>query len=160
MLKNIILSFCVLALFSGCAKDEIDPCEYDPCAEKAPNNEIQDVQNYLTANGITAIEHCSGLFYEIVSQGSGAVPGNCSVVTVQYEGRLTDGTLFDGTTTDPVSFGLNQLITGWRNGLIHLMEGGQIKLYVPPSFGYGSSGNGPVPPNAILIFTIDLIDVQ
>ncbi len=150
-------------LFSGClgSSDKPAPCDpaaYNPCAVVAPAAEIQAVQNYLTAQGITgAVQHCSGMFYRIDAPGTGTTPTVCSTIAVTYEGKLTNGTTFDQATT-PVAFGLGSVIKGWMNGLPLIKSGGRIYLYVPPTLGYGA--NGPIPANSVLIFRVDLVAVQ
>lgn len=161
MLKKFILSVFVISALSGCMKnlDVANPCDYDPCAYKAPAGEIQQVQAYLTANNIIATQHCSGMFYEVEVMGSGATPGVCSNITVNYQGRLTNGTVFDAST-NPVTFNLSQVIDGWKNGIPQVKAGGRIRLYIPPSLGYGPNAQGSIPANSILVFTVDLIAVQ
>ena len=161
MLKKIIYGFLIIASFSGCLKNSEmeNPCNYDPCAFQAPASEIQAVQDYLAANNINATEHCSGLFYAIETAGTGAAPGVCSNITVNYEGRLTNGNLFDASTA-PITFNLSQVISGWKNGLPLVKAGGRINLYIPPSLAYGNTNQGSIPPNSILVFKVDLIAVQ
>lgn len=161
MLRKMIFGFLVIASFSGCLKksDIADPCDYDPCDFQAPASEIQQVEDYLATNSITAIQHCSGLFYNVEVAGTGATPGVCSNITVNYEGRLTNGTLFDAST-NPVTFNLSQVINGWKNGLPLVKAGGTINLYIPPTLGYGSYDQGSIPPNSILVFRVELIAVQ
>ncbi len=163
-LRNIFIGVFFLVLFTGCMKssDPIDNCSYDTCEVKAPAAEITSVQNYLTANSITATQHCSGVFYRIETQGTGASPDICSYITVNYEGSLTNGTVFDSNTSTaaPASFYLYQLIDGWKNTLPMLKEGGRIYLYIPPSLGYGPTATASIPANSILIFRLDLINVQ
>jgi len=157
MFKNFLLTIVLGLLFYSCKKSG---CDYDSCAYTAPSAEIQAVQTYLNNNSITGTtQHCSGLFYKIENSGTGNNPGACSNVTVKYKGMLTNGTVFDQATT-PVSFNLGMLITGWRNGLPLIKEGGKIILYTPPSLGYGSQANGSIPANSILIFEVELIVVQ
>lgn len=153
----IVLLCGVMLFFAGCAKEE--PCDYSECSLVAPAAEIQQVQNYLSANNIQATRHCSGLSYRIEQQGTGKSPNACSSVTVTYEGKLTNGNKFDGTTS-PVTFSLWQLIPAWRNGLPQLKAGGKIYLYVPPSLGYGSQQVGTIPPNSVLIFEVSLLSVN
>jgi FKBP-type peptidyl-prolyl cis-trans isomerase FkpA len=163
--------FLVLALVSivllNCKKFDSDPtpqpqqCIYDSCARKAPATEIQSVQDYLTTNNITAKQHCSGIFYEVVTEGAGVTATACSFVTVKYIGKLTNGTVFDQTQPGATySNYLNNLIVGWINGIPYVKPGGKIRLYIPPSLGYGSAANGPIPANSVLIFEIDLVAVQ
>jgi FKBP-type peptidyl-prolyl cis-trans isomerase FkpA len=125
----------------------------------APASEIQAVQNYLSSNGLTAVQHCSGLFYTIDNPGTGKNPDACSAVAVTYTGKLTNGTVFDQHGS-AVNFSLDGLITAWRVGIPILKEGGRIHLYVPPTLGYGSQQNGTIPPNSILIFDITLVAVH
>jgi FKBP-type peptidyl-prolyl cis-trans isomerase FkpA len=163
MLKNFLFASLILFSFSGCLKSSgtTNQCttNYDPCAMKAPASEIQAVQDYLTANSIAATQHCSGLFYRIDVAGTGATPTLCSNIAVTYEGKLTNGSVFDASST-PVALTLNQVITGWKDAIPLIKQGGRIYLYIPPSLGYGPAGNGPVPGNAILIFRVELVAVQ
>lgn len=162
MIRNILAGFLILSVFTGCLKSETKTCaasDYDPCAVKAPLSEIQAVQNYLTANSITATQHCSGLFYKIDNPGSGATANICSNVRVTYEGKLTNGTVFDSTSTVR-GFNLTGVIQGWQNGIPLIKPGGRIHLYIPPTLGYGAQPYGPIPGNSILVFRVDLVSVQ
>jgi FKBP-type peptidyl-prolyl cis-trans isomerase FkpA len=160
MLTRIITAMIVLFSLTSCLKDPkaTNTCNYDPCAYKAPDSEVQAVQNYLASKGISnAVKHCSGLYYVIDDAGTGTQPGACSYVSVHYKGSLTDGTVFDERD---YQFFLDQVIQGWTNGVPLIKKGGKIHLYIPPSLGYGSQSNGPIPANSILIFDISLSDVQ
>ncbi|MEJ7769059.1 MAG: FKBP-type peptidyl-prolyl cis-trans isomerase [Chitinophagaceae bacterium] len=134
-------------------------CAYDPCALKAADSETNMVENYLATNNLTAVKHCSGLYYKIINEGSGIAPTSCSSVYITYKGSYTNGNVFDKATT-PVSFSLATLIDGWKNGLPLVKKGGKIMLYVPPTLGYGPADYRGIPGNSVLIFDIDLIDVQ
>ena len=162
-MKKIVVAFLLVCFFSGCLKSgsstDNTACNYDACAEVAPAAEIQAVKDYLSANSITAVQHCSGLFYAIDDTGSGTAPTICSVISFTYEGSLTNGNVFDQTTT-PVSFFLSQLIGGFQSGIPLIKAGGKIRLYVPPSLGYGAKQVGIVPPNSILIYKIELVGVR
>jgi FKBP-type peptidyl-prolyl cis-trans isomerase FkpA len=162
LMKNTAFIVLIVAVFCGCLKSSRETqtsCTYDSCALKAPASEIQAVQAYLSSQGITnAIQHCSGLFYTIDSAGTGRQPAVCSYVNVDYVGKFTNGTTFDSSKTT-LSFQLNTVIPGWRNGLPYLKEGGKMHLYVPPTLGYGSQGWGPIPGNSILVFKVNLVKV-
>ncbi len=157
------LLFFVLAfgfVFSGCKKkDQMDPCEYDACALKAPASEIKQVEDYLTAKGLTATQHCSGAFYIIDEMGTGATPDICSYINTKYVGMLTDGTVFDQGTF-PQLYPLSGLIRGWANTLPLIKQGGKIRLFLPPTLGYGNRANGSIPANSVLIFDLELTVVQ
>ena len=162
----LISALSFLTFLSSCLKgDASNMCTYTPCNLVAPASEIMAVQNYLTSNAITATQHCSGMFYSIDATGSGKTADVCSGISVTYKGQLTNGTTFDEHSS-PISFNLTELIIAWKNGIPLIKPGGKIKLYVPPSLGYGSqvvydgNGNQVIPANSILIFEINLVAVQ
>jgi FKBP-type peptidyl-prolyl cis-trans isomerase len=103
-----------------------------------------------------------GLYYEIITPGSADKPGTTDIATVKYKGTLTDGTVFDQTTADEPTrdLPLNHVIPGWAEGLQLVGKGGEVKLYVPGSLGYGEQGYGPIPPNATLVFDVTLVDFK
>lgn len=161
IMRQILIYTGILLFFiSGCTKKEtIDPCKYDACAVVAPASELQAVQSYLTSKGLTAIQHCSGAFYIIDVAGTGAAPGICSFVNTNYVGKLTDGTIFDqGTFQQPIQLG--GLIRGWANTLPLIKQGGKMRLFLPPTLGYGNRAVGNIPANSILVFDLELILVQ
>jgi FKBP-type peptidyl-prolyl cis-trans isomerase len=96
--------------------------------------------------------------------GTGPTAANGSVVTVHYVGRLTNGTIFDNSRTrgTPYTFqiGANQVIPGFEQGIIGMRVGGQRRITIPPNLAYGSQGNGPIPPNATILFEVELLAVQ
>lgn len=106
----------------------------------------------------------SGLKYEDSVIGEGATAEAGQSVTVHYTGRLEDGTQFDSSKdrNTPFSFGLGggQVIKGWDEGVAGMKVGGSRKLTIPADLGYGAAGaGGVIPPNATLIFDIDLLEV-
>ncbi|HHF0503262.1 TPA: FKBP-type peptidyl-prolyl cis-trans isomerase [Vibrio antiquarius] len=105
----------------------------------------------------------SGLQYIVLEKGEGEVhPTATSKVKVHYHGTLIDGTVFDSSVNrgEPISFGLNQVIKGWQEGLQYMVEGEKIRLFVPSTLGYGKSGSGPIPPASVLIFDVELLEIQ
>lgn len=118
------------------------------------------IQDYIKNNNIQAVKHQTGLYYQIVNPGIGENPTLADSVTVHYKGFLTSGQQFDGTTASPATFLLGQLILGWQIGIPLVKEGGEILLVVPSSLGYGSSAVGPIPPNSVLVFNVELVDVK
>ncbi len=98
------------------------------------------------------------MYYTILDPGTGQAPEVCDGVSVKYIGKLTDGQTFD-ESADPVIFNLSTLIGGWQLGIPLIKTGGKIRLYIPPSLGYGSQSTGSIPANSILIFDIDLVAV-
>ena len=103
----------------------------------------------------------SGLQYEVITEGYGQKPSANSTVQVHYEGRLSDGTLFDNSYEyqNPVEFSLNEVITGWSEGLQLMSVGSKYRLFIPSAMGYGQFGMGPIPPYSTLVFVVELIKI-
>jgi FKBP-type peptidyl-prolyl cis-trans isomerase FkpA len=155
-MKKILIGLSVvIVLFAGdgCVKDSV-------CIDKTVQSEQAEIINYAATNGISALAHSSGLYYQITNAGSGPTPTLSSRVFIKYTGKLLNGTVFDSQTAAPVSYGLNGMIQGFQIGLPLIQKGGTIKLIVPSSLGYGCNGFGSVPGNSILYFEVELTDVQ
>lgn len=106
----------------------------------------------------------SGLKYYTITEGKGESPKATDEVTVNYTGRLLDGTVFDSSEKNggPISFPLDRVIKGWTEGLQLMKPGGKTVFYIPSELAYGEQGTpgGPIPPNAPLIFEVELINVN
>ena len=95
-------------------------------------------------------------------EGSGTFPKATDIVKVHYEGRLLNGQIFDSSfqTGKPLEIPLNEVISGWTEGVQKVSVGGKIRLYVPAALGYGDDGSPPnIPPASALIFEADLLEV-
>jgi FKBP-type peptidyl-prolyl cis-trans isomerase FkpA len=104
----------------------------------------------------------SGLKYEVLRPGTGARPSSYNKVKVHYHGTLTNGTVFDSSVQrgQPATFGLNQVIAGWREGIPLMQEGAKYRFTVPPHLAYGAAGMPPkIGPNQTLIFDVELLQV-
>ncbi|MDZ4707347.1 MAG: FKBP-type peptidyl-prolyl cis-trans isomerase [Saprospiraceae bacterium] len=131
------------------------------CLKPSQAEEDDDaIQEYLQAKGLTAIRHPTGLYYSIISEGTGVAPKGTDSVTVHYKGALINGQQFDGTTTTPRTFLLGGLIPAWQIGIPLIKKGGDIRLYSPSSLGYGANAVGPIPPNSVLVFEIQLVNIK
>ncbi len=103
----------------------------------------------------------SGLRYEILQSGRGPHPGTNQTVKVNYVGSLVDGRVFDRTdpALGPLDIKLSGVIPGWSEGIQKIGKGGKIKLYLPPTLGYGSVATGGIPADSALIFEIELLEI-
>ena len=105
----------------------------------------------------------SGLQYEVLEATIGQKPKATEKVRVHYEGTLIDGTVFDSSYKrgESITFGLNQVIKGWTEGLQLMSIGSKYKLYLPYQLAYGERGAGAnIPPYAALIFTVELLGIE
>lgn len=122
----------------------------------------QFIDEYTTNEGVQKTS--SGIIYRVLEKGdSDESPKPNQMVTVHYEGKLTDGTVFDSSFKrgTPAKFGLNQVIPGWTEGLQLMHKGDTFELVIPPELAYGPQGiNGVIPGNSILIFKVQLLDIQ
>lgn len=104
----------------------------------------------------------SGLQYKVIKEGKGAKPAATSQVKVHYTGKLIDGSKFDSSVDrgEPATFGLNQVIPGWTEGLQLMTVGSKYMLYIPPALGYGQQGMPPtIGPNEVLVFEVELLEI-
>jgi FKBP-type peptidyl-prolyl cis-trans isomerase FklB len=105
----------------------------------------------------------SGLQYLILNTGDGEKPGPATMVTVHYEGSLINGNIFDSSYKrgQPATFGVHQVIAGWTEALQLMPVGSKWRLFIPSSLGYGARGaGGSIPPNATLIFDVELLSMR
>ena len=103
----------------------------------------------------------SGVQYKVIKEGKGAMPKDTSLVTVNYEGRLINGTVFDSSYKNgkPVDLRANQVIKGWTEALVHMPEGSVWEVYIPQELAYGERETGQIKPFSPLVFKIELIKV-
>ena len=104
----------------------------------------------------------SGLQYEVITKGSGAVPASTDQVKVHYHGTLIDGTVFDSSVErgEPAVFGVTQVIAGWTEALQLMPVGSKWRLYVPYDLAYGTADRGEIKPYSNLIFDVELIGIE
>lgn len=104
----------------------------------------------------------SGLQYEVITMGKGKKPQATDRVKVHYHGTLIDGTVFDSSVDrgEPASFGLNQVIPGWTEGLQLMPVGSKFRFYIPYELGYGERQAGSIPPYSVLVFEVELLGIE
>jgi FKBP-type peptidyl-prolyl cis-trans isomerase FkpA len=140
----IFMAFFAILLINGCSKNSAS--EQDQMISFAKSHNI----NYTT--------DASGILYEIITPGNSTHPTVNNTVTVTYVGTLMNGNQFDAGT---ITYVLNQLIPGWQIAVPKIGVGGEIKVLIPSSLGYGSAGAGSsIPGNSPLYFDIKLIAVK
>lgn len=155
--QRIAIIVVVLLLLAGAAFLVYSTSRPDQPAANQPGAGLPDITGLTTTD--------SGLQYKDVTVGSGAEAQPGATVSVHYTGWLTDGTKFDSSLDrgQPFSFPLGQggVIPGWDEGVAGMKEGGKRILVIPAELGYGASGaSGVIPPNAVLIFEVELLEVQ
>ena len=116
------------------------------------------IKAYIDENGLDAQSTSSGLHYVIDESGNDQHPQAGASISIKYTGWLLSGGEFDSSDGKAVTFPLNNLIEGWREGIPLFGKGGSGTLLIPSHLGYGSRGQGSIPPNAVLRFHIELID--
>jgi FKBP-type peptidyl-prolyl cis-trans isomerase len=104
----------------------------------------------------------SGLQYEMLTQGTGAMPKASDMVKVHYHGTLIDGSIFDSSVQrgEPATFKLDQVIPGWTEGLQLMKTGSKFRFTLPPELAYGEQGVGPIGANAVLVFDVELLGIE
>ena len=136
-------------------------------AERAAKGKIakESGEKYLAENakkdGVVTLP--SGLQYTVIKEGNGRKPKATDQVVCHYEGFLLDGTVFDSSVQrgEPATFGLQQVIAGWTEGLQLMQEGAKYRFFIPYRLAYGEGGAGNmIPPFATLIFDVELLEVK
>jgi FKBP-type peptidyl-prolyl cis-trans isomerase FkpA len=153
-MKHLLSALMALAFFISCSSnDKEENVDYVAKNDK-------EITDYLAKNNLTAQKSDSGLYYIIKEPGTGTQPTATSNVTVAYKGYYTNGTIFDQSSDAGISFGLNQVIKGWTEGIPYFKTGGSGILLVPAHLGYGNYDYRGIPGGSVLIFDVKLISVN
>lgn len=172
-LKNFMAGFVTATL----EKEGLMPLEKADSVARAKQMEIQQAQmeklygewkkeneDYMAKiaaqSGLGKLEN--GVYYKVLTEGTGEVPADTSRVKVHYEGRLINDTIFDSSykREEPTTFRCNQVIAGWTNALTHMPVGSKWEVYIPQDQAYGEREAGQIKPFSTLVFTIELLDIE
>jgi hypothetical protein len=167
-----VLISCLTFALAGCVGDDgatsptvkpADPATVGgtPAAPAPPTGSVNPGALAPATVGTVQTTY-SGLKYEVLRAGTGARPSSYNRVKVHYHGYLPDGTVFDSSVQrgQPATFGLNQVIAGWREGIPLMQEGAKYRFTVPPHLAYGQRGMPPkIGPNQTLMFDVELFQV-
>ena len=170
MMKNqfTAIAAVLMLVMAGCSGNQGETAQ----KVETPADSVEVIKDNKTlgrefleqnAKNDSVVQTASGLQYMVLQEGTGAKPGPTDKVTVHYTGRLLDGTVFDSSVErgEPATFGLNQVIAGWTEGLQLMSEGAKYRLFIPSELAYGSKGAGDqILPNSTLIFDVELIKVE
>jgi len=148
LFKFLALVFIGFSALAGCRKSD----------EKILENDLSIIQEYLEDNNLVAESTESGLHYIVTEEGNDVFPDLTSDVTVNYRGFFPNGEIFD--QNNDITFPLLGVIEGWQEGIPFFSEGGSGILLIPSYLGYGRQGSGSIGPDEVLIFDIDLLDVD
>lgn len=140
-------------LFISCDSDD------EPLKDYSAENE-QEIIEYIASHNLDATRTSSGLYYVIDEEGTGAEITATSDVSVIYRGTFTDGSVFDHSNEEIISFNLQQVILGFAEGMQYFREGGTGLLLIPAHLAYGSEDTPRVPAGSVLIFEIEVIDYK
>jgi peptidylprolyl isomerase len=133
--------------------------------KQAAGENIKIGQEFLAENGLKdgVKTTNSGLQYLVLQEGTGTEhPKASDKVTVHYHGTLIDGSVFDSSVDrgETISFGLNQVIKGWTEGVQLMVVGEKTRFFIPSELAYGNGGAGSIPPGSVLIFEVELFKIN
>jgi len=132
--------------------------QYSQLAEQNKDAGEKFLVSKQQEEGIEALP--SGVLYKVITDGTGDKPGADDSVTVEYEGKLIDGTIFDSSESEPITFSLSQVIPGWQEALMMMTEGSTWEVFIPADLAYGPQGFGVIGPEEVLTFEIRLISIN
>ena len=154
----------VMFALAAAALMAISACSPGPAVCETPLERSKDMTDGPPTVSAEPVTTGSGLKYIDIEPGSGDSPEPGQTVVVHYTGWLENGTKFDSSVGrgQPFSFpiGAGRVIRGWDEGVATMQLCGQRRLIIPPDLAYGARGQGPIPPNATLIFDVELLEIR
>ena len=160
-----LMAYLLLLLAMGSCKEKDKVLTY----EERLVVDSKEIEKYLAENNLTATRTSAGLYYQVLEEGTGVRAEAGNTVKVHYIGKFLDGYKFDSSwdTGNPYTFRLgyendpNSPIKGWHQAVALMRKGDRFRVFVPSGLAYGRSGRyGSIPPNTILVFEMDLLDVK
>ena len=158
-MKYLSIFFIGLTFFAGSCNTNSNPAPISVLEQL--NVDLDLIDNWLVDNEIPdTLHHPSQIRYTINQTGTGlVVPQLTDIVEVAYEGRFLDtGAIFDESTG--LELVLNNTISGWQIMVPEMKEGDKFTIYLPSLYGYGTRGSGPIPPNTVIVFDIELLSIR
>ena len=141
--------FCLLLIFTSCTTySDGDKSNFD-----------SQIETYLKKNNQKCERSNSGLYFKIIEQGKGRKIKYNDRISFTYKGELLNGTVFD-KQTKPIEFDVDILIAAWKETMLMLNEGGKAFIVAPPHLGYGTHELDDIPPNSIIVYTLEVVEVK
>lgn len=177
MMKHILILICLALGLYSCSNDpskdnksEVVETKNIQDNKKSPEKRVdnqaaiddQMIQDYIAKKGLEMKRTKSGIYYRLIKEGNSTkkAQANSTVVT-NYKGTLLNGKVFDRSPEEkPIEFPLNRVIPGWTEGLQLVGEGGTIDLIIPSGLAYGKAQVSVIPPNSVLRFEVDLLEIK
>lgn len=155
--RSLLIVSAFSSVLAACADKPGRPEGLDPAA--ATPIESTTFVAALAVDLAASTKAPSGLYYKDLTVGTGPEVAAGQKLTMKYTGWLADGTQFDSGTY-PYRLGAREVIEGWDLGPVGMKVGGKRQLIIPPALAYGPGGSGPIPPNAVLVFVVELISAE
>ena len=158
-MKKLLFALIAIVAIACNKKENTESTQIATPVDFATQNEA-DIKKYISDHKLNAQKTESGLYYVINEPGTGKQPTETDNVTVAYKGSFLNGEVFDQSSEEGISFGLNQVIPGWTEGIPLLKEGGSGLLLIPSKLGYGDADNFKIPGGSVLVFEVKLLKVN
>jgi len=168
MRKLLFIALFFAVIGSSCSKDEeafVLKLDYTEAQKSQLVKDEKVIEDFIAEKQIKDVQRtANGLYYVVIDPGKGGFKyTEASQILAKYTGRLLNGQVFDSSDKSSpagVAFPLTRVITGWQDGIPLIQKGGKIRLLIPSVMGYGSTGQGTIPANAVLDFDVEIVDLR